>query len=300
MLTLRQIEIIRAIMITGTVNGAAELLNVSAPGVSRAMKHAEGLLGLRLFSRQHGRYVPTHAASDVFAQMQDVFRKIEDLNFAIGRVRSGATSTFSFASVSSISQAVLPGAIARLRRTYPDLKMKLDVLKIEEAIDYLLLKKGEMVALSYKLDHPALLFQQLAPCALVALVPTDHPLAKRKSVTVSMLLDHPLIGFDPGDPYGAHIARPFIEAGRSPELAIQARYAHTVIGLVAKKLGVAVIDAFSVAGGAPPGVVKLPLDPPSRFMTYVATNADAPPSNYAESLIDFLRAEAKAASATKG
>ena len=44
----------------------------------------------------------------------------------------------------------------------------------------------------------------------------------------------------------------------------------------------------------------LPLDPPSRFMTYVATNADAPPSNYAESLIDFLRAEAKAASATKG
>lgn len=300
MLTLRQIEIIRAIMITGTVNGAAELLNVSAPGVSRAMKHAEGLLGLRLFSRQHGRYVPTHAASDVFAQMQDVFRKIEDLNFAIGRVRSGATSTFSFASVSSISQAVLPGAIARLRRTYPDLKMKLDVLKIEEAIDYLLLKKGEMVALSYKLDHPALLFQQLAPCALVALVPTDHPLAKRKSVTVSMLLDHPLIGFDPGDPYGAHIARPFIEAGRSPELAIQARYAHTVIGLVAKKLGVAVIDAFSVAGGAPPGVVILPLDPPSRFMTYVATNADAPPSNYAESLIDFLRAEAKAASATKG
>jgi DNA-binding transcriptional LysR family regulator len=31
MLTLRQIEIIRAIMVTGTVAGAARLLNVSSP-----------------------------------------------------------------------------------------------------------------------------------------------------------------------------------------------------------------------------------------------------------------------------
>ena len=53
MLTLRQIEVIRAIMISGTVNGAAELLHVSSPGVSRVMKHAEKVLGMRLFQRRH-------------------------------------------------------------------------------------------------------------------------------------------------------------------------------------------------------------------------------------------------------
>ncbi|WP_163047451.1 LysR family transcriptional regulator, partial [Acinetobacter nosocomialis] len=41
MLTLRQIEVLRALMITGTVAGAAKLLNVSAPGISRSMKHIE-------------------------------------------------------------------------------------------------------------------------------------------------------------------------------------------------------------------------------------------------------------------
>lgn len=69
MLTLRQIEVIRAIMVTGTVTGAAQMLNVSAPGVSRIMKHAEGLLGLRLFSRQHGRYLPTVEAAGIFGQI---------------------------------------------------------------------------------------------------------------------------------------------------------------------------------------------------------------------------------------
>lgn len=44
MLTLRQIEVIRAIMVTDTVGGAARLPNVSSPGISRVMKHAAHIL----------------------------------------------------------------------------------------------------------------------------------------------------------------------------------------------------------------------------------------------------------------
>ena len=35
MMTLRQVEVIRAVMVTGTIGGAAKLLNVSAPGITR-------------------------------------------------------------------------------------------------------------------------------------------------------------------------------------------------------------------------------------------------------------------------
>lgn len=40
MLTLCQFEVIRAIMVTGAVGGAARLLNVSSPGINRVVKHA--------------------------------------------------------------------------------------------------------------------------------------------------------------------------------------------------------------------------------------------------------------------
>ena len=49
MMTLRQVEVIRAVMITGTIGGAAKLLNVSAPGISRLVKYAERSLGIRFF-----------------------------------------------------------------------------------------------------------------------------------------------------------------------------------------------------------------------------------------------------------
>jgi len=38
----------------------------------------------------------------------------------------------------------------------------LDILKIEDAIDFLLLGRGEVVAMTSRLEHPALTFKPLA------------------------------------------------------------------------------------------------------------------------------------------
>ena len=68
MMTLRQVEVIRAVMVTGTIGGAARLLNVSAPGISRLVKYTEKSLGIRFFQRQNGRYFPTPEARSIFEQ----------------------------------------------------------------------------------------------------------------------------------------------------------------------------------------------------------------------------------------
>ena len=57
---------------------------------------------------------------------------------------------------------MVPRAIADVRRKFPNLLIDVDILKIEEAIDYLLLGKGEVVAMSHKLEHPMLTFEPLA------------------------------------------------------------------------------------------------------------------------------------------
>lgn len=295
MLTLRQIEVIRAIMVAGTVSGAAELLNVSAPGVSRVMKHAEGLLGIRLFSRRHGRFIPTREAESVFGQVNEVFRKVEDLQYAIDRLKRGETTRFCCASVPSIAQHILPRSVKRLRGRFPELKMEIDILKIEEAIDYLLLKKGELVAMSYKLDHPGLISHPLAVGGLVAIVPAGHPLAERRALSLADLAGYPLIGIDPEDPYGRIMARAFREQGLELELTIRARFAQTVSTLVRQGLGVALIDEFSVCGRELPGVARLPVAEPLPFRTYAVVNADEPLSNFCEAMIEALRAEMRSA-----
>lgn len=295
MLTLRQIEVIRAIMVAGTVNGAAQLLNVSAPGVSRVMKHAENVLGMRLFSRRHGRFIPTAEAKGIVDQVNDIYRKVENLQFSIDSLKRGAASVFSFASVPSIAQFVMPRAVQRLSRKYPDLVMNIDILKIEEAIDYLLFRRGELVAMSYRLDHPGMIFHPLAKGELVAIVAEEHPLAARSEVSVAELARFPLIGIDAGDPYGNIIARAFTGNGQPFELSIKARFAYTVLSLVRQNLGIAVIDEFSVAAPTVQGIVRLPIVEPTEIHAYAAVNADVPESLFADDTIRILREEMQAA-----
>ncbi len=117
MLTLRQIEVARAVMVTGTIAGAARLLNVSAPGISRLMKYTEASLGFRLFDRRAGRLVPSEQARHVFAQINAVFDKVEDLRFVLERTQGGAGQELLIGSVPSISHVMVPRAIDRGVRT---------------------------------------------------------------------------------------------------------------------------------------------------------------------------------------
>jgi DNA-binding transcriptional LysR family regulator len=289
MLTLRQIEVIRAIMVTGTVGGAARLLNVSSPGISRVMKHAESSLGIKLFSRRGGRYTPTHEANDIFAQINSVYEKVEDLSFVISRLKRGAGTELKIGSVPSISTVMVPRAIADVRRLLPGLVIDVDVLKLEEAIDYLLLGKGEAVAMSYKLDHPLLKFEPLATGRLKCVVPQGHALADRRQVSAREIVEQPLIGIDPNDPYGRIMAGIFEKQALTYDLAIRARFGSTVCALVTNGLGIAVIDEFTLAGGYWPGIRSIEISEPTSFETYVAYRKDATLSSPCESFITALR-----------
>jgi DNA-binding transcriptional LysR family regulator len=291
MLTLRQIEVVRAIMVTGTIGGAAKLLGVSAPGISRVMKHTEQTFGLRLFVRRQGRYGPTPEAKDIFSQINAVYDKVEDLQFVIKRLEQGAGQTLRLGSVPSIANVMVPRAIARLSKAYPALRLTIDILKVEELIDYLLLSKGEVVATSYRLDHPMLTSEPLANGRLFCIVPEGHALASRATVSAAEIAGHPLVGIDPMDPYGRIMSNLFDRTGASYDVPIRARFGSTVCGLVKAGLGVAVIDQFTIADGGPAGVKVIPITEPTEFQTFVSYRADGLLSGYSQTFVAMLRDE---------
>ena len=49
-------------MLTGSTNGAAKLLHISQPAVSKMLQHAEQSAGFALFLRSKGKLVPTPEA----------------------------------------------------------------------------------------------------------------------------------------------------------------------------------------------------------------------------------------------
>jgi DNA-binding transcriptional LysR family regulator len=289
LLTLRQIEVLRAVMVAGSVSGAARLLSVSAPGISRLMKYTERSVGLRLFDRRQGRYVPTPEANDIFEQVNSVYKRVDDLQSMIGRMKKGDPFELKIGSVPSICNVMVPRAIKAVRQTYPDLRIDINVLKLEEAVDYILLGKGELVAMSYRLDHNAIDFIPLATGRLFCIVPADHELAERNAISAAEMVKYPLIGIDPRDPYGSIMAKIFAVHGLDYDISIRARFGTTVCSLVQAGLGIAMIDQFTVAGGDLPGVRFLRIIEPTEFQTYIAKRRDVALSTFATNFVTSLR-----------
>jgi DNA-binding transcriptional LysR family regulator len=290
-MTLRQIEVVRAIMITGTIAGAADLLHVSAPGISRLMKYTERALNLKLFERRQGRYVPTPEAQDIFEQINGVYKKVDDLHYTLSRIESGGDIELRLGSVPSISHVMVPRAIEQLRRLHPDLRLDINILKIEEATDYILLGKGELTVMSYRLEHPSIDFTPLARGKLVCIVPNGHPMAAQPDTSAREMAAYPLIGIDPADPYGRIMSDLFKRENVTFDLIIKARFGSTVCALVKAGLGIAIVDEFTVAHGSMPDITVIPIREETVFQTYVAVRNDRALSRYAENFIRLLRAE---------
>ena len=290
-ITLRQIEVIRAVMLRGTISGAAEFLNVSAPGISRLIKHTEESLGVRLFERRAGLFVPSVEASRVFDQIREVYRGVENLQSSIGSLKKGADAALAFASAPSVAQFIAARTIKTIRAQYPDLFIDLNILKIEETIDYLLLERGEFVIMSSFIQNPAVDCEALAQGPIVVILPEGHRLASKSQITVQDLADEPLIGIDPADPYGALMEAPFRAAGVPMRHAMRGRFAQTLVSLVRHGLGVAVIDGFSVAEVYLPGLVRRPLAGAPALTVYAVRKKGRVLSGFADFAIQQFRRE---------
>ncbi|PWV99908.1 DNA-binding transcriptional LysR family regulator [Hoeflea marina] len=298
-LTLHQIEAIRAVMVAGSIGGAARILHVAQPGVSRTIKHVESQLGISLFNRENGRFVPAPEAADVFVQLHAVHKKLGDLDYAVNQLRRGRDVELSIGSVPSIAHAMIPRAIIRFKQRFPDIRLNIELLKIEEAPDYLMLRKGELVCMSHRFDHPAIEFRPLASGRLVCIAARGHPLAGRVSVSAREMADYPLIGIDPKDPYGAIMASIFDATQIQYDINIRARFGSTVIGLVRQDLGIAVLDSFTVADlGADDGhIAVIPIEEKTDFETYVAIRRDVELSGFEDHFIVALRDAMQASNA---
>lgn len=296
-MTLRQIEVIRAVMLRGTIIGAAEYLGVSAPGISRLIKHTEESLNLRLFERRSGMFVPSVEAQAVFDQIRAVYKGVENLQLALESLKKGEDVQLAFASAPSVAQFIAARAIRNIRARFPDLYVDLNILKIEETVDYLLLERGEFVIMSSKIDNPGVENEEIAATSLVCVLPEGHHLADRDEISVHDLVDEPLVGVDPEDPYGALLVKPFEDNGVDVRHSMRGRFAQTVVSLVRHGLGVALIDRFSVAEVYMPGIVRKPLKEASCVRSYVVKKQGRVLSSFAEHAIAQFRKELAAAAA---
>jgi DNA-binding transcriptional LysR family regulator len=275
---LKQIEYFRAIMVTGSVSGAAALLNVSQPNVSRMLKYTESRLGVPLFERRHGRLQRTPEADALFKEVQPLYAHLESLQAALTRIVHGESGRFPIGASPSLGRYVVPMLLSRLRKQFPKLAVKLDILSVSQAVDYLAFGQGECACTIFPIEHPQIQTEAFATGGLMCMVPRKHRLASRKIISAQDLLSEPLIGFEPSTPHGQVVAAFFEQAGLEPRFASLVRFAESACALAEHGHGIALVDEFTSAGDAFPDLIAVPLKCRRPFRLFFHRSAARPPS----------------------
>jgi DNA-binding transcriptional LysR family regulator len=288
-LSLRQIEIFRAVMITKTVSGAAQMLGASQPGLSRMLRHIEDRLRFRLFDRTRGRLVPTQEAHTLFAEIEHVYKGFEDLDHIVKRLAKGEDRLFRVGASPSLGHSVVPRMLARLTSNYPGLNIQFDILSVEQVADYLALQRGEYALTVYPVEHPNILSSRIGAGRMVCAVPAGHRLAGEGRIGIADILEERIISFRRDTPHGQVIARMFEQAGLELDVATFVRFAETAVAFVANGMGVALVDSFTALHAHADTVRFVEFDDPGSIPVYINRNLEAPRAIIGETFEEIAR-----------
>ncbi|AEI76767.1 transcriptional regulator LysR family [Cupriavidus necator N-1] len=258
-MNLRQIEVFRAVMLTGSISGASKLLYVSQPAISRLMSHTEQRLGLELFRRTKGRLYPTPEARRLLGEVNAVYEGIERVNEIAEDLAANRTGSLRLTCSPNLGQTVLPRAIASFRAAHPAVRVVVRTQIPGNMLRALLSGQVDLAVSNMPLVHPNLEARLLVKNAIVALVPVDHRLATRSWVRPAELVGEDLIGYGPDVPFGLLVHEMFGSEGNQPDMRVQVEQAHVARALAQAGAGIALVDAMTVFGQSWPNIVAVPV-----------------------------------------
>ncbi|MEG0148641.1 MAG: LysR family transcriptional regulator [Comamonas sp.] len=288
-LNLRQIEVFRAIMISGSISGASKLLYVSQPAVSRLIAYTEQRLGLQLFERIKGRLHPTPEAHRLFEEVNALYQSVQRVNEVAENLAQNRGGQLRVSCSPNISQHVMPQAVAIFTKSHPEVRVVLHTHIPHVMTQALITQQIELGVTYMPTTHPSLSMQPLYENRIVAVLPLDHPLATREEISSRDLVHEPFIGYSSDIPFGHLVQQIFGSEENQPVPRVEVQQAQVACALVQAGAGVALVDELTIRGPSWSHIVAIPVAPMVHAPIHAFRLQHQPMSRLAQEFVKVLK-----------
>ncbi|WNJ93548.1 LysR family transcriptional regulator [Bosea sp. 685] len=280
---LRQIELLSAILETGSFSKAGESLRISQPAVSKAVFQLERELGLKLFERRPGRSAPTPEAQMLYQASRQVTVGLSELRRFAVDLKQNRGGHVSVAAFPAVSVFVLPSILAKFQMARDNARVSFATMHSREVYDAVATGRADIGLTVMDVDDNRVEKIERFAIPQLCILPIGHRLAKHAAIKAADLAGEPLISLSQD-----FTARSQFEAAiqvDKPRLQVVAETNHSngVCAMVAAGAGCAMIDAISAQGWI--GRVEIrPLYPPIQTQEFLIQPKDRPISQLASLL----------------
>jgi DNA-binding transcriptional LysR family regulator len=176
---------------------AAKRLHLAQPPLSQQIRKLEEIVGHALFTRTSREVRLTSAGEAFLNRARRTLRHVEE---DLEEARSVGRGEIGFLKVGFIGSSMLtklPATLGRYRRQFPKVNLQLKEFHTSGVIQALLETTLDVGFLRDSGPTEGLEVEPLFSEPFIVVVPSKHPLARRKTLTGAELRDEPFVLFTP-------------------------------------------------------------------------------------------------------
>ena len=244
-LSARELAAFAAAVETGSVQGAAEALNLTQSAATKRIQALERRLGVTLLLRGRTGTSPTEEGAALYPDARRALDALADAERAVSASKDA--QPLRLVASHTVGECLLPGWLAAFRASAPDLHPQVDVVNSPGAIAALREDRADVGFVEGLDPLEGLEARVVARDELVVVVAADHPWARRRAIRPADLTRE------------RYVAR---ESGSGTRAVADARLAEVGVRLV-PELSLASLEGVkrSLAGGGFALISRLALEP---------------------------------------
>ncbi|MGN0675338.1 MAG: LysR family transcriptional regulator [Oscillospiraceae bacterium] len=225
-MTLQQIKYAVTIADTGSMNKSAEILFVSQPSLTSAIKELEKEIGITIFLRTIKGVIATNEGTDFLTRARQVYQQYElltDKYSASGNIKRKfgvSTQHYSFAVkafVETVKKYDTLNFEFAIRET-KTLEVISDVGSMKSEIGILYKCDYNRKIIDKLLKENELEFYPLINCRAYVYLWKGHPLANESSISLEQLRDYPRLSFEQGSGSSVFLAEEILSENDYPRI----------------------------------------------------------------------------------
>ena len=244
--SLRQIEAFRAVVETGTVKSAADMLHISQPAASKLLTSLERDVGLDLFDRSSGRLVMTSQGMKLYEEIDRIFSGVDQISRAVEMIRRENLTRLRIGVMPGLSGKFIADVVRVFRRDYPDAHVSIETRDSQFLFDWLVNRQIDVGIVMLVPDQTHVVTEPLSDEPYWCIMPIGHAMERLESISPKHLKTERIIGYAPKSLSQSSIEKDLIKHGLETDSSLEANTATSVCELVAAGLGVALVNPLMV------------------------------------------------------
>ncbi|MDG4823226.1 LysR family transcriptional regulator [Asanoa sp. WMMD1127] len=269
MLDVRRMQVLRAVVTSGSVTAAAAALGYTPSAVSQQVAALEKEAGTALLERVGRGVRPTAAGRLLTGHAAIISQQVAEAETALADLRAGRTGRLAVRYFASVGPTLLAPALARVRREHPGVTIDPTLTDPDDPLP----DDADLVVVVRRPGDeppPGVRLTRLRSDAYQAVLPIGHPLAVARVVDLADLAGEPWVGSEPPGPCLDPILDACAAAGFTPDFVAKSEDYATAQGFVAAGLGVSLIPRLGLSARHPGVAVRRVRRPEPTRTIYAA------------------------------